>query len=92
MAAKKVIEENGDTKYIKVIIEHSNPEVETVSGFVGGNNVIENGKRVLKHYRFQLGKEIELPTTFVDDLRNRSMVTKGTNGLKKIKIYNITTV
>ncbi len=82
-----------DTEFKTIVVEHSNPETEAVSGYVGGNNLIINGKRAIKHYRFQIGKEIELPVTFIQDLKNRSMVLKGTGGKpRNVKLYSIAEV
>jgi len=84
-----------DTEYRKVLIEHSNPEVETPAGFVGGNDIIENGKNVVKHFRFQVGKEVELPVTFIKQLKDRKQIVSvgsSTTKDKSIRIYNITEV
>ncbi len=66
------------TKFIKVVVNNRNPETESQSGFVGGNNIVmtDGGKGEIKHYRFQVGKEIEIPESFVDQLKNRSHVVK----------------
>jgi len=81
-----------DTEYKKVIIEHANPSVETPAGYVGGNNIIENGKHVIKHYRFQVGEEVELPVTFIKELKSRkhvlSIETENTKA-KSVAVYNI---
>ncbi len=72
MAEKKLV----DSKWVKVIVEHRNPETEAISSFVGGNGIIINGKSTIKHFRFKIGEEIEIPESFVDQLKNRSMVGK----------------
>ena len=76
MAEKKLV----DSKWIKVIVEHRNPETETISSFVGGNGVIINGVSTIKHFRFKIGEEIEIPESFVEQLKNRSMVGKDKQG------------
>ncbi len=89
MAEKKLV----DSKFVKVVVENRNPEAETVSGFVGGNNVIINGESTIKHYRFQLGEEIEIPESFVGQLKNRSMVGKAKDGTRiSIPQYIVTEV
>ncbi len=69
-----------DSTFKTVIISNRNPEVETASGFVGSNMVVIDGKPNIKHYRFQLDKEISLPEICIDQLKNRSTVGKGKDG------------
>ncbi len=76
MAEKKLV----NTKFVTVVVTNRNPETETVSGFVGGNNVVIDGKPTIKHYRFQLGEEISIPENFVAQLKNRSQVAKDKKG------------
>ncbi len=99
MAIKK------DTEYKTVIIRHSSPEVEAVAGFIGGNNVIENGKNVIKHFRFQVSdvasedgsdnsgiKPVSLPVTFIKELKARTQVMSietSTTKRRELKVYNI---
>ncbi len=81
-----------DTEYKAVVVTHANPEVETPFCFVGGNDIIENGKHVLKHYRVQMGKQVELPETFIKQLKNRRIVLSvgsSTTKEKSVKLYNI---
>ncbi len=78
MAEKKLV----DSKWIKVVVENRNPEAEAVSGFIGGNGVIINGVSTIKHFRFKLGEEIEIPESFVEQLKNRSMVGKDKQGTR----------
>ncbi len=69
-----------DTPFIKVVVSNRNPESEERSAFVGGNNVIINGKSEIKHYTIELEKEVSLPDHFVDQLRKRSFVGKAKDG------------
>ncbi len=81
-----------DTDFKKVIIEHANPQTENISGFVGGNDVVVGGKRVIKHYRFKVGKAVELPVTFIKQLEERKVVLSvatPTTKAKTANIYNI---
>ena len=76
MAASKV----KDTKFVKVIVSNRNPEAENQSTFVGGNNIVVDGVKTIKHYRLQLDKEVELPEPFVEQLKKRSVVGKDKKG------------
>lgn len=69
-----------DSKWIKVKVTSRNPEAEAQSGFVGSNMVVINGKPNIRHYRFQLDKEVELPEICVDQLKRRSMIGKDKKG------------
>ncbi len=71
-----------DTKFIKVKVTDRNPDTESQSIFVGGNNVIVNGKPTIKHYRIQPDKVVELPEGFVDQLKARSQVGKAKDGTR----------
>ena len=75
-----------DTPFIKVIVENRNPEAESQSTFVGGNNVVIKGKKNIKHYRIQLGKEVELPEPFVKQLKDRAHVIKDSKSGKLINV------
>ncbi len=77
-----------DTKFIKVRVSNRNPDSEEKSCFVGGNNVIIDGKSQIKHYTIQLEKTVELPEPFVQQLKDRSMVMKSKDGsTKKIPLF-----
>ncbi len=77
-----------DTKFIKVKVSNRNPDSEEKSCFVGGNNVIIDGKSQIKHYTIQLDKTVELPESFVQQLKDRSMVIKSKDGsTKKIPLF-----
>ena len=69
-----------DTKFVKVVVSNRNPESEERSCFVGGNNIVIDGIKEIKHYTIELDKEVELPEPFVEQLKNRSMVGKGKDG------------
>ena len=77
MATVKKVE---DTKFVAVVISNRNPESEERSCFVGGNNIIINGKPTIKHYTVQLNEEVSLPEPFIKQLKERSMVGKGKDG------------
>lgn len=68
-----------DTKYKKVTISLRNPEAEGSSGFVGGV-VWENGAPTIKHFRFQLDKEVSLPVDFITQLKERGQVGLNKKG------------
>ena len=63
-----------DTEFVTVIVSHRNPEAEGMSTFVGGNNIVINGKKFIKHYNIELGKEVSIPKPFVKQLENRAQV------------------
>lgn len=69
-----------DTPTKKVIISLRDPNNEADSGFVGGNNIVVNGVRTIKHFRFKLGEEIELPEPFVEQLKARAYVGRDRKG------------
>ncbi len=73
-----------DTEWKKVIVTYRDPDNEATAVRVGGNNVVVNGKRVLKQYTLQVGKEVELPVTFIEDLKGRFEVRK--KGDEQIKV------
>lgn len=76
MAEKKL----ADTKFIKVKVSNRNPEAEMQSTFVGGNNVVINGKEHIKHYRLQMEQEVMIPESFAAQLDRRSAVAKDKTG------------
>ncbi len=76
MSTKKIV----DTKFIKVKVSDRNPDTQSQSIFVGGNNVIINGEPTIKHYRIQPDKTVELPASFVDQLKARAQVGKDKAG------------
>ena len=74
-----------DSKWMKITVENRNPEVENQSAFVGGV-VIEKGEAKIRHYRFQMGKVIEIPEDFVEQLKNRSQVAKDKKTGERINV------
>ena len=60
----------------KVKVSFRNPEEETEVINVGGNDVIIDGKKVLKQYKFKVNTEVELPESFVEQLKRRFRVMK----------------
>jgi hypothetical protein len=86
MAEKKL--EN--TEFKKVIITYKDPENETPIVKIGGNDVVVNGKRVLKQYTARVEQEVELPVTFIEKLKNRFEMKKRKNGVEyRSKILNV---
>ncbi len=89
MAVKKVV----DTKFQTIIVESANPEAtdNMPVNFVGGNNIIIDGVKEIKHYKFQLGKEISIPEPFVKQLEDRHYVVGDakTGEARKIPIYRV---
>ncbi len=86
MAAK--VAKVTNTKFIKVKVSNRNTEDERGSTWIGGNNVIIDGKPTIKHYRIELDKVVELPESFVDQLKARSTVVQGKNKTtKKIPLF-----
>ena len=84
MAATKL----KDSVFKKVVISNRNPNEEAMSGFVGSNMVIIDGKPSIKHYRFKLDEEVELPEICIDQLKERSHVGKAKDGTQAlIPIY-----
>ena len=69
-----------DTEWKKVVVTFRDPDNESKAVKVGGNDVVINGKRVLKQYTIEVGKEVELPVTFIKDLKGRFEVRKKPNG------------
>ena len=67
MADKKL----KDTEWKKVTVRYRDPENQNKVVRVGGNNLIINGKRELKQYVIRVGKEVELPVTFISRLKRR---------------------
>jgi hypothetical protein len=76
MADKKL----KDTPLKKVRVVYRDQENESQGVRVGTNNVIENGKRVLKQYRIQIDKEVELPVTVVELLKAKYVLRKDKQG------------
>ena len=89
MAEKKI----PNTKFQTVIVESANPEAKDNMpvNFVGGNNIIIDGIKEIKHYKFQLGKEISIPEPFVKQLEDRHYVVGDakTGEARKIPIYRV---
>jgi len=87
MAAKKL----EDTPFRAVIISAQNPEANLPLGFVGGNGIVINGKKEIKHYKFQLDKEVSLPVPFIEQLKARHYVFEAKKGkpTRKIPVYDI---
>ena len=73
-----------DTEWKKVKVTYRDPENESVAVKVGGNNVVINGKRVLKQYTLEVDKEVELPVTFIKDLKNRFEMRKKGDEVVKV--------
>ena len=73
-----------DTEWKKVVVTYRDPENEAIAVKVGGNNVVIDGKRVLKQYTLEVGKEVELPVTFIEDLKGRFEIRK--KGDEQIKV------
>ena len=65
-----------DSVWKKVKVSFRNPEEETEVINVGGNDVIIDGKKVLKQYKFKVNTEVELPESFVEQLKRRFRVMK----------------
>jgi hypothetical protein len=65
-----------DTEFKKVVVTYRDPDNESTAVKVGGNNVIIDGKRVLKQYTVEVGKEVELPVPFIEDLKKRVEMRK----------------
>lgn len=81
-----------NTPYKKVIIHAANPEAteNMPVNFVGGNGIMVDGNSTIKHYKFQLDKEIELPVPFIEQLKNRHYVFGAKDGeVKKVPIYRV---
>jgi hypothetical protein len=76
MADKKL----KDTPLKKVRVVYRDQENESQGVRVGTNNVIINGKRVLKQYRIQIDREVELPVTVVDLLKAKYVLRKDKKG------------
>jgi len=68
-----------DTEFKTVIVTPRNPDEDIPSIYAGGNDVVINGKRTLKHYRIKPGEPVELPVTFIEQLKRRHYVGKGKN-------------
>ncbi len=71
-----------DSKWIKVIVSDRNPEAESQSIFVGGNNVVTDGKSEIRHFKVQPDKEVELPVSFVEQLETRARMAQDKEGNK----------
>ena len=69
-----------DTPLKKVKVTYRDQENESQGVRVGTNNIIENGKRVLKQYRIQIDKEVELPETVVELLKAKYVLRKDRKG------------
>ena len=69
-----------DTEFKKVIITYKDPDNETPVVKIGGNDVVVNGKRVLKQYTARVDQEVELPVTFIQKLKDRYEMKKRKNG------------
>ncbi len=80
-----------DTEFKSVIITAKNPEADLPVNFVGSNNIVIDGKREIKHYKFQLEREISLPVPHIEQLRNRHYVfgMNDDGSIKRVLIYNI---
>jgi len=65
-----------DSVWKKVKVSFRKPEEETEVINVGGNDVIIDGKKVLKQYKFKVNTEVELPESFVEQLKRRFRVMK----------------
>ena len=65
-----------DTEWKKVKVSFRDPNEDTKVVNVGGNDVIIDGKMTLKQFKLQVGKVVELPVTFIEQLKNRYRVAK----------------
>lgn len=63
-----------------MIVTFRDPDNESKAVRVGGNDVVIKGKRVLKQFTLEVGKEVELPVTFIKDLKGRFEIRKKPNG------------
>ena len=66
-----------DTPKVKVVITPRSEDND--AGFIRAstNDVIENGKRVLKQYRIKTGEEVELPETVAKQISQRYEMALG---------------
>ena len=77
-----------NTKFIEVVVTNRNTESETRSTFVGGNNIVIDGSKEIKHYTVQLEEKVSLPEPFVKQLEDRAYIIRGKDGKEKsIKIF-----
>jgi hypothetical protein len=82
--ANKKSEKLEDTPYKKVKVSYRDSNDESPGVRVGTNNVIENGKRVLKQYRIKVGAEVELPVTVIDLLKSKYRIVRKND--KDVKV------
>jgi hypothetical protein len=68
-----------DTEWKKVKVSFRDPNEQTDVINVGGNNLIINGKKTLKQFKFRPDTEVELPVTFIEQLKRRYRVMKDKN-------------
>ena len=83
-----------DTKFVEVIVENRDPESEERSCFVGGNNIIIDGKNDVVHYQVQLGEPVKLPEPFIEQLKTRAHIVQDKKTLKNkhVKLYTVEVV
>jgi hypothetical protein len=83
MAAKKI--QDTPTETVTVSMRDEQNDVGYIR--VGTNDVIENGKRVLKRYKIQTGKPVTLPVTVIEQLRNKyeMRLEKDGDGVRSVK-------
>ena len=68
-----------DDKWKKVIVSHRTDIIESPQTTVGGSVVID-GKIEVRHYHVKLGEVVELPESYIKQLKNRAILVKGPDG------------
>ena len=78
-----------NTEFKKVIVNYRDPDDERGSVRVATNDVIVDGKRVLKQYTVKTDVEVELPVTAIKMLKDRYSVRLNREN-EQVKVKQLT--